>query len=330
MGFPYHELIAPAILLDNPGLTKDQFINHFQNTHFYEFFEPERSDPWDKFPPREDLRSDRLPRILNLPYSQAFIDFQASTTDSLGLILNAPILNTNYKDSKLEFEVISHIENKLGPTKLIKSKFRENIKEGKSLSIEDESSYYQDPTYTNYIVDKIFEKKYLKRRYFSYTLEAREINLIAKREIFNSEEELFQKWPQYKPENIYDFSQTNGYFSVLMGEEKFLWKNINGRFYLDEETFNRISAGFSNTRTFGYTDLILTREAIRHQAWKLLSYRGLDHLDDFLKDFPESKVEYDKAVWDSHTSLYAKDKGMNHFEMIRERLLSKQICEEKF
>jgi hypothetical protein len=71
----------------------------------------------------------------------------------------------------------------------------------------------------------------------------------------------------------------------------------------------------------GYTDLILTAEAIRHNAWKLLSYKGRMYLQDFLQDFPDSRAEYNHAVWDSHTSLSAKLQGMSISDFLRFRML---------
>jgi hypothetical protein len=125
-------------------------------------------------------------------------------------------------------------------------------------------------------------------------------------ENFYSEEELYRVWPILKPEIMYDFSQEKGEFCVTRGSG-FLWKNINGRYYFDEETFNHIPSSFFCSRNYGYVDLVLTREAIKHQAWKLFSVGGQKHYDDFLTDFPESMKEYEKAVWDSHTSIYAKN-----------------------
>lgn len=70
----------------------------------------------------------------------------------------------------------------------------------------------------------------------------------------------------------------------------------------------------------GYTDLILTVGALRHNAWKVLSRNGRKHLDAFLRGFPDVRADYARAVWDSHTSFYAKSKGMTLFEFLRARI----------
>ena len=274
MGYPYNELISPAILLDNPGLTKDQYIRQFQETHSSPFVEFDITDPWDSFFKRGDIRSDRLPRVLNLKYSEEYEKFQTPTKDQSGLPLYPPSLISSSTEDGFIYKVIKHIGNQPENSQLLKCNSQ-----------------------------KIIE--------------------ITEEEIFNSESELFQKWPQFKPENIYDWSQVNGCFSVLMGDKKFLWKNTNGRFFLDDETLNKISSGFSVTGEYGYTDLILTAETIKHKAWKLLSRKGLKHLDTFLKDFPDVIPRYEKAVWNSHTSIYAKNNQMSNLDFIRFRITPK-------
>jgi len=72
--------------------------------------------------------------------------------------------------------------------------------------------------------------------------------------------------------------------------------------------------------TYDWADLILTAEAIRTKFWKVLQRRGLEHMDEFLETHPEVKERYAEAIWDSHTSLFAKQKRMTHTELIRMRL----------
>lgn len=78
----------------------------------------------------------------------------------------------------------------------------------------------------------------------------------------------------------------------------------------------------SPTGDLGYTDLILTCEVIKKKDWRVLQYRGYEHLDDFLKQNPDSYQAYQKAVWDSHTSLYAKKEKLTNTQLLRGRLYS--------
>ena len=102
----------------------------------------------------------------------------------------------------------------------------------------------------------------------------------------------------------------------------FAWVKVNDRYSLAPETFDRISAGSNTTAmSFGYTDLVLTAEAIRNRAWKILSYKGLKHSPRFMRYFPEARKRYSRAVWDSHTSLSAKQQNMTISDLLRFRIL---------
>lgn len=280
-----------------------------------------------------------------MEYSQAYKDFQTSCKDSNGFILDPPTLETTLVsclDYKVKYEVFRHVRNNLGSYEFIEKDLYINIEEGEITNLELGESY--DPQ--QYLIDEVIEKISLQNENldkdkiqeskhegfiprYKYKLKVREFIPVHEIEAFNSEEELFQKWPQFKPENKYEFFQPNGSFSVSNAEDKFLWKNINGRYYLDEETFNRIPSGCLFTkRECGYTDLILTAEAIKHRAYKLLSCEGYKFLGYFLRDFPDSKARHEKAIWDSHTSLYAKEKEMNHLELIRFRLIPRNVEED--
>ena len=49
MGYPYNELIAPAILLTNPGITREEFIKLLDETHSSCIHEYRPGDPWDYY-----------------------------------------------------------------------------------------------------------------------------------------------------------------------------------------------------------------------------------------------------------------------------------------
>lgn len=134
-------------------------------------------------------------------------------------------------------------------------------------------------------------------------------------QIFSSEEELFKKWPQFHINFVYNWSQKGGKFNSFLGKS-FQWKQENDLYSLDPITFDLISDGFTTNYEFGYRDLILTAEAIKNKAWKLLSYKGLKHLEAFLKKFPDSLKKYEKAVYDSYTSSFAKSHNMTTTEFL--------------
>ena len=152
-------------------------------------------------------------------------------------------------------------------------------------------------------------------------MEIKPIFKKLKEELFTSRDELLKAWPQFHHDFIYNWAQKSGNFSVLLSDNIFFWLNQNGEYYLDRETFNKVPASFWVNRNFGYIDLILTSEAIKHKAWKVLSYKGLKHVPQFLEDFPDALPIYEKAILDSYTSLYAKYNRLTVSEFLRKRLL---------
>ncbi len=322
MGFPYHELIPAAILLDTPGLTKNELGKKLLSTH-YSAGVVERSAPWDTHEKRESFTFQDLPRILGLKYSRAFLEFKRTRRDQNGISLFAPEMRTAFQETKdslvaESYQVITHVDNELGEMQTISvsNSDRRNIHEGQVVEFIDE--YLEG---TNYWVRSIVGRRAQVQR----------VTPQIQTETFATLDDLYSEWPQFRPENMFDFSQAKGDF-VSGWTEGFMWKLVDGKYYLDEQTFNQISASFGEAHdfySFGYTDLILTAEAIKQGAWKLLSYRGLIHLGDFLRQFPDSRARYEQAVWDSHTSLAAKRKGMTNTQFLRMRLFPPSLNNEE-
>ncbi|MBI3984548.1 MAG: hypothetical protein HY344_01205 [Candidatus Levybacteria bacterium] len=322
MGFPYHELIPAAVLLDNPGLTKEEFSRKLQATH-YSLGVASRSASWDSYTESESFTPEELPIILGLSYSSAFTEFQKPRRDVNGIFLHPPTMrivfqNTDKGLAAERYEVTTHVANALGEMEQKSISSRRNIRAGEAITFIN--AYLED---VDYLVSSVARK----------SIQGQRITPQLHTESFATFEDLYRVWPQFKPESMYDFSTTQGKFNFVFGGGNFIWKQVDGKFYLDQSTFDRIPAGFlvNEDLNLGYADLILTAEAIRQSAWKLLSYRGLFYLRDFLTAFPDSRARYERAVWDSHTSLFAKRKGMTNTEFLRMRLfpLSGVSVEEK-
>jgi hypothetical protein len=123
----------------------------------------------------------------------------------------------------------------------------------------------------------------------------------------------------FPTEQVYDFTQANG---VFLHTEKYFWMKVKDKYYLDPKTFDKIPPGFLQDMDdlMGYTDLIITAEAIKHKAWALFSRYGRSHVRRFFNEYPDSKLAWEKAVWDAHSSLYVKDREMSHTDFLRFRL----------
>lgn len=221
MGYPYAELVAPAILLNNPGLTKEEFAGLLDETRSSDFREFSQADPWDS-------HDEKDPRQKGLE----------GLADALSLQLRPEIwtlMETRSQSERTPFKDL---------------------------------------------------------------------------------------YDQYPPETKYDFAKERGNFRVVFNRFDFLWLNRDGRYYLDPEMLDSMPISFrsSGWNGYGYTDLVVTAEAIKHQAWKVLSRRGRQHIPAFFRDFPDSYDRYSRAVFDAEASFNARNRAKNHTELLRMRL----------
>jgi len=331
MGYAYDELIAPAVLFDNPGLTRERFVELLDQTHSSSFNEYALDYPWGQYS-QDALDAyhegiEGLADILGIEYSQNYKDFNTPREDENGLGIEPPFLfhldEEEHKKLNKKLGVQVHLENIIEAEKVVQESSFVKLKAG---------DIWEDIMDTGEIglVTEIINEKYQKDEdefspgpEYVYNMKIKPIKMTGRSELFESQEELYKKWPQFHHDNKYDWSQNEGKFrTIIRNKNCFYWINKNGKYYIDEKSFEIMPASSRTSGwVLGYTDLILTAEAVKKKAWKLISYRGLKHLDQFLKDFPDSRLRYERAVWDSHTSLGAKHIGMTVSEFLRFRLL---------
>lgn len=354
MGFVYDELIPASVLLNNPGITKEEFVELLSeikvSTSTYN-----REDPWDIYSIQTTrakfgfgmLRLYKLANFLGIKESDDFKKSLEPTIDENNLWLSKPYFSYwLYPDS---FHVYLHYRNKIRKEKIIY---------GFSYYELEESDFpNKPPSKHSHIWFSVFNdkpigvvKKIITKKEFDYysSEQYKMINFpeqdflgsdppqyyysclvtlfFEKREILrvSSLEKAVEKFPQFHPDYVYNWKKTKGNF-LGFGTEKFCWKNKNGKYYFDEKTFDKIPASFRcNSKrpfSFGYTDLIITAEAIKKKAWKLFSYGGTMHTENFLAKNKDVNEKIRKAIWDSHTSIYAKEKNMTVKEFLRSRIL---------
>jgi hypothetical protein len=146
---------------------------------------------------------------------------------------------------------------------------------------------------------------------------------------YRSIDALTKDYPMFNLDFMFNFNQEEGIISTDCYDSKFYWKKKDDKYYLDKEkTFDNICAAMRFDfkpgklgMELGYTDLILTEEALKHKAYWLLDWRGKDKLPAFIEKFEDSKNKYGLAIWDSHTSLFAKSSGLTNNELLRYRML---------
>lgn len=330
MGYPYYELVPVAILLDNPGITKEEFIELLDQTHASTFAEYKENPRWDYYVKKYDeIRHHEglagLAEILNLKLTKKFKEFQKPKKDDNGLYIKAPeFWNEIISEHLLGEEggrkphVVMHTKNIVGKPKKVNEIAWEKLKPG---DVWTECQIGE----RRGLVEKIIKEKELRGKdddddfygpEYEYVMTIRPLEKEYERQKFESMEELLKKWPQFHPEFKYSFRQRKGEFSMA---KNFIWEQKKGKYYLSKETYDKIPAG-THVILKGYTDLIITAEAVKKKAWKLVSYRGLQHLPKFLKDFPDSYERYKKAVIDGELSTFAKKRGMTITEYLRMRL----------
>jgi len=333
MGYPYYELIPEAILLDHPGITKEEFIELLDRTHAskYREYNKKGEKAWDYHDPRDDMQEhhnglEGLAQTLRLEHTKEFAEFQTPKEDENGLYIRPPMfLPGDMAEEMLEGagrkpHVIVHIKNIIHNPEEVEQLSWDKLKPG---DIWEECQMGMEKGLVEKIIkeeslveqDEDDEEPTVSGPQYRYTMVIRPIEKEWDVQKFKSLEELMKKWPQFKVMNKYNFGQETGNFSMA---ENFIWEQKKGRYYLSKETYNQIPV--SGILQKGYTDLILTAEAIKHHAWKLISYKGLQHLPRFLEDFPDSYKRYEKAVVDAELSMFAMKKGMTITEYLRFRV----------
>lgn len=325
MGCANNSLIPAAILLLNPGINRDEFAKLLKETKSSDFKQYLPKEPWNFFDKNWGLSYqgglEGLASILGLNLTREFQNFNNKKTDENGLKIDSPYLwNYSNEKTKYNFAVQIHEQNKLLPSKKIEIYGYEKKSIGETImNVWGEVGMIKEILKEEFI-GEIDKKNSDKISSYEYKLKISPIEKIFRKETFSSKEEVYKKWPIFDPKNKFDWLKEKGRFksgilSLYKRLNCFLWKQQDGKYYFDKNSFEKMKSN-----NFGYTDLILTQEAIKNHAWKILSYKGYIYTEQFLKDFPSAKAAYDKAVWDSHTSLHAKKEKMSVSDFLRMRI----------
>jgi len=289
MGCANNWLIAPAVLYNNPGITKEEFVELLNETRtgdgdlkFYNF-DHWKNALWNFVGVEDDSYHKGLHGlafILGLNYSDSFNKIKWKDKDSRGFRLKPPFLSVD--------------------SYLVDGKWK-----------------------TFYLVDIHTGNKSLESRIFQ------EIETHK----FYSVSSLARKHFYFDPEFMYDFSKNEGVFSYppkLVDhnfKEGFKWHQKEGKYFLEIENLRGFSK-FFNERDFhfqsGYTDLVVTSEALKRKAWKMFTFHAYEEERTklFFREFPEANEVYERAVWDAYTSEGAIENKMSVNEFLRFRLLS--------
>lgn len=172
-----------------------------------------------------------------------------------------------------------------------------------------------------YYLERVIKDYRPKKQYA--TVVVRELAMQKSTRLFETQDELIRQHPELAPRRMYDFTQPDGIITCnsLDAKVDFRWYRQNGKLYLDRESYQR---QFNKQHSlFGeYTDFVVTTQAVKHNAWRLLGRSTAWQIPLFFKRFPDAVPVHAKAVWDQETSKLAMREKMTHFELLRTRLLA--------
>ncbi len=339
MGAPNHELIPAAILLDNPGITREEYAQLLRQTHFSCFNERRPNQPWQKPGPyhhetpnfHKGLYS--LAEILHLPPPKEPLNIKYPDKDPQGFPIPRPEF-ISFSQRKNGEWVEPRFEVGIFAKTIVDGE--EDIEESVFSPLEVGDIFY--PWHGGYrgLVEKVYLTKKLNQNPKTDGIEDYEDHPTYRQKLritkfgtyikilrFATEKDLTAKFPQFAVDNLFDFSISSG---ILLHEgiwrqdkePKLLWLKRDNKYYLDLDFF--LSKSHEGEIENSYTNLILTAEAIRNKAWAFLSYCGFRHTNSFLRDFPEASRRYRQAAFDSFTSTGAAKSGLSNLEFLRFRI----------
>jgi hypothetical protein len=326
MGAVNVNFVVPAILLDNPGVTREEFSDLLNQIHVGD--PPKHYQEWDKIGPieKEMVKYDSgiipsfhhgvygLAKHLGLNYiGEKYPNFNielstpyiySGRSASVSKRLDVIIRDDDNTWQRPKYKVSVHKSDKLTSSRVELTEFFQEIEINKILDCEDEKAFvvrkileksdYDDIEYCSFLAD-VIKPEWEENEYFSI-------------------DDLSRGFPELSPDSIFNWEQNEGIISnfnrhsTLYRGEQPRWEKRNNKYYLQN------ASEFTETN---YTSLIITAEAIREKAWGLFAFRAYAMTEDFLLDFPESRKRHDKAVVDWQTSQYAKNQGMTNNEYLR-------------
>jgi len=276
-------LIIPVLLMNNPGVTREEFFRLIEQTPVTRLLDRNKGDtPWDlngasckRIEVYEGLEG--LAKIMGINPTDQFNEFQRFRKDENGLSIGPPDMSRFYdwfledrfnfyheleqfEEGKYRFAVLVHERNELGPREIAKGDNREK------LNVGDTFEYGKDYPYDceDGLVTKILSERYIKRGhpdwsvlystfdtpkrepFYRYTAEVRKITKVYRLEKYRTEQEFYKAWPQFHYDSMFDWSQESGHIvaDYPHGKLKHMrWIKKGDRYYFDPENFNSMSGG---------------------------------------------------------------------------------------
>ncbi len=149
---------------------------------------------------------------------------------------------------------------------------------------------------------------------------------VYQQETFETLGDLTKNYPKFSPARLFNLGQERGRLYVGHPFGIFLrWFKKSQGYYLDTKhllEMEKLSHDKISPDSI-YTSIILTAEAIKHKEWEMVSYASGDERDGILAQFlmahPDSKIRHDNQLiqfWDSKNAL---DNGLTNSQWLANR-----------
>ena len=166
------------------------------------------------------------------------------------------------------------------------------------------------------------------------------VEFDSKRNQFESFEKLWEAYPEYHPERIYNFNQEKGFLyphgalARTRENPSFTWIKKGDRYFLNFNDFSKIISansyfgngdwkyfGQENKSGYSLTDVVLTSEAIRRRNWGKLRYNAFfGNNRNFTYKNEKTWKRYEQAILDTGLSLKADKEGWSNSDFLRKHL----------
>ena len=335
MGYAYDCLIPAGILYNQPGLTKEEFVEALNRipVHTHDI----SSNYWGGLealahilhlqPSSGSVEGDvrqyiELDRNKILRYASKYIESVYTGDDRASKLLH--LVRVNHREwSREEFTLIRDYFS-LEESEIIDKGTLFALQENNCV-LEEEREHFRTFLHQSFSGARVEQSIDLSVQAGTGILKKRKIVITPieiyeeKRKEYHSLEQLFQDYPQLHPDQRFDWTQQRGKLCFTdFNRIPLYWFKIDNNYFFDEEHAKTVLTGKYPGEN--WVDLILTAGAVKNKFWKVLQYRGLEHSIEFFIEHPEVLREYNKARWDADTSLAAQKRGMTNAEFLRFRL----------
>lgn len=324
MGAPNYELIPAAVLLENPGLTRDEFIHELDQTHSSYVHHCDVSDSWGEYGGKRESDINHrgifgLAHVLNLDRTTYRTKMEQLMSDTdVHVSAESFTVKGKKKDGKwVEPDYIFKLHS------AHEMKVRQPY-----LYMPGDRPYKRgdicfDMAGRNIYVDKVLRvhgpypvsTRDTEPPYHTDIL-GREIGEVYSEEIYSSYAELIKKRPDVDPFKMYNFEQERGHFAGFPNDAP--WLQTDGKYFLDTQKL------WNEKRETLYTSIFITAEAIRLKAWNLLCYDGGRNVQRFFADFPEAQQRHADAAmswWVTHLAQNEQLTQTEYMHLLQEMRL---------